>query len=44
MLHKLLFQHRIHIVGDPNFYLIHLNEHDGKSHHYTLTPTEITHG
>jgi hypothetical protein len=44
MLHRLLFQHRIQIVNDPSWYLIHLNEDDGKSRHYTLTPIEMAVG
>ena len=31
---RLLNCHQIHLVGDPNIYLVHMKEADGKVHHY----------
>ncbi len=36
---RLLNCHLIHLVGDPNIYLVHMKEADGKVHHYTFGPS-----
>jgi hypothetical protein len=36
---RLLNCHQIHLVGDPNIYLVHMKEADGKVHHYTFGPS-----
>jgi hypothetical protein len=36
----LLNNHKIHLLNDPNMYVIHMREaHDSKVHGYTFTPT-----